>query len=117
MLMKLSIKIKNLNENMSELKKEEVEKELLGIEKLINKILSTDKFLVRKPVEELLIDVSRLKNELNEINKKEFKETMDKIYNKIGEILDQQMMSEIGGAGEYFRNMREASKKRKEQKK
>ena len=115
MLMKLSIKIRNLNDKLSELKKEEVEKELIEIENLINKILSTDKFLVRKPVEELSNNLKSLKNNLFGVNKKEIKVMVKELYNDISDIIDQQMMSEIGGAGEYFRNMREASKKRKEQ--
>ena len=115
MLMKLSIKIRNLNDKLSELKKEEVEKELIEIENLINKILSADKFLVRKPVEELSNNLRSLKNNLFGVNKREIKVMVKELYNDISDIIDQQMMSEIGGAGEYFRNMREASKKKKEQ--
>ncbi len=77
----------------------------------IVKILNAKKILVRPPVEELKSDIKSIKNGLYNLKDEELKNLIKKINGKIDNIIDGQMMAELGGAGIYLRNMRNAAKK------
>jgi len=72
------------------------------------------KYLLRKKAEEILLDLEKLNDNIKIIKKDDVKKQIEIIGDEVDELIDQQMTSEMGGAGEYLRNMREAEKKRKE---
>ena len=114
MLLKLRKDIGELEEKCNKMEKFEVELKLLEFEITLVKILNGNKFLVKPPVEELKRDIKNIKDELYKLKAEELDNLIKKLDIKINKIIDGQMTAEIGGAGIYFRNMREAAKKKGE---
>jgi len=111
-LLKISRDIKRLNKDFDSIDVEEMKTKLIKIENKIRKLLVSKGFLpVKDLVEKLLEKVGKLKNNLGYYDKTVQKQKVEEIWHDIEEIIDQQMFSEIGGAGEYLRNMREAEDK------
>ena len=115
MLMKISRRFKKLNDNFYEIEDREIENELNKTIREFNEMLASNKHLLREAAREILVDIEELKDNINKKKKEEIKTEIENLYGEIAELIDQQMTSEMGGAGEYLRNMREASKKRKEE--
>jgi len=112
-LLKISSDIQRVNKDFDNLNQEELKTNLIDIENKITQILESKGFLpVKDLAEDLLEQVSKLKNNLENYDKLEQKAKIENMKQQIGEIIDQQMFSEIGGAGEYLRNMREAAEKK-----
>lgn len=69
------------------------------------------------PTKDLLIDLleqlRKLKNNLDNYDKPKQKAKIENMKDQIGEIIDQQMFSEIGGAGQYLRNLKNGQKTKK----
>ena len=114
MLMKISRRFKKLNDNFYEIEDREIVNELNKTIREFNEMLASNKHLLREAVREILVDIEGLKDNITKMKKEEIKKEIEKTNDKIAELIDQQMTSEMGGAGEYLRNMREAEKKRKE---
>jgi len=112
MLLKLQRDIKKLNDGYSELERFEIEIKLIQFEETIVRILNAKKFLVRPPVEDLKIEIKNLKDDIYNLEKAQLGEFMNEIEDRIDEIIDIQMMAELGGAGVYRRKVREAEKKK-----
>lgn len=113
--MKIYGRFKRLNNNFYEMEDREIENELNKTIREFNEMLASKKNLLREAVREILVDIEELKDNITKKKKEEIKTEIENLYGEIAELIDQQMTSEIGGTGEYLRNMREASKKRKEE--
>ncbi|KXS47865.1 MAG: Uncharacterized protein AWL62_2366 [Halanaerobium sp. T82-1] len=112
MLLELQKDIAELEKEYKGLETFEIEMKLIEFEMTVIKLLNGKKFLVKPPVEELKCDIRKIKDNLyNE----ELDNSIKKIKDKIDYIIDGQMTAEIGGAGIYFRNMRNAAKKKREE--
>ena len=112
MLLKISSDIKRLNKNFDSIDVLELKTALIEIENKILKTINSKGFLpVEELVKDLLEQVRKLISNLENSDKTENKRKLKNMEDQIGEIIDQQMFSEIGGAGEYLRNMRKAAEK------
>lgn len=111
MLLKLQRDIKELNKDYSEFERYEIEIKLIQFEETIVKILNAKRFLVRPPVEDLKIVIKNFKDNIYNLEEDKLTDFMDEIKDRIDEIIDIQMMAELGGAGIYRRNVKEAEKK------
>ncbi len=114
MLLKLQKDIAKFEKEYKELETFEVELKLIEFEMTVVKLLNGKKFLVKPPVEELKCDIKVIKDKLYNLKAEELDNLIKKIDIKINNIVDGQMTAEIGGAGIYLRNMREAAKKKRE---
>jgi len=112
-LLKISRDIKKLNKEFDSFNEEVLRSSLTEIENKINKALNSKGFLPTKDmVIDLLEQVKELKNNLDNYEKAGQKTKIENMKLQIGEIIDQQMFSEIGGAGQYLKNLREAAEKK-----
>ncbi len=116
MLLELRNDIDKLEKEYKELELFELELKLIEFEMILVKLLNGKKFLVKPPVEALKHDIKSIKDELYNLKPEELDNFIKKIDIKINNIIDGQMTAEIGGAGIYLRNMREAAKKKREKK-
>ena len=114
MLLELRNGIDKLEQEYKELDTFEIELKLIEFEMTVVKLLNGKKFLVKPPVEQLKYDLKIIKNELYDLKEEELADLIKKIDIKINNIVDGQMTAEIGGAGIYFRNMRNAAKKKRQ---
>ena len=105
--------IENLEKNYVEMELFEVEINLIEIEKQIVEILNADGYLVRKPLEELKIQIKDVKDNIYDLDKKDLADLFSEIKDKIYGAIDINMMSGISAAGIYLRNMRNAYKNKK----
>jgi uncharacterized protein YlzI (FlbEa/FlbD family) len=112
MLLTLQTNINKLNKEYSELERYEIEIKLIQFEEVIVRILNAKKFLVRPPVEELKVEIKDIKDKIYDLGKEDLAELMHGIKDKIDDIIDIQMMAELGGAGVYRSNVKKAAKKK-----
>ncbi|SDM86337.1 hypothetical protein SAMN04488599_1291 [Halanaerobium congolense] len=115
MLLELQKDIAELEKEYKGLETFEIEMKLIEFEMIVVKLLNGKKFLVKPPVEELKCDLRSIKDNLYNLKGEELDNSIKKIKDKIDYIIDGQMTAEIGGAGIYFRNMRNAAKKKREE--
>ena len=115
MLLELQKDIAELEKEYKGLETFEIEMKLIEFEMTVIKLLNGKKFLVKPPVEELKHDIKGIKDGLYNLKAEELDKLIKKIDIKINNIVDGQMTAEIGGAGIYFRNMRNAAKKKREE--
>jgi len=112
-LLKIFRDIKKLNKDFEKLNEVELKSSLVEIKNKISTALNSKGFFPTKDlVKDLLDQIRKLLSNLENYDKSEKKRSLKNIKDQIGEIIDQQMFSEIGGAGEYLRNMREAAEKK-----
>ena len=113
MLLKISHDIKRLNKVFDKLNEEKFKSSLIEIKNEINTALNSKGFFPTKDlVKDLLDQIRKLISNLENYDKSEKTRRLKNMEDQIGEIIDQQMFSEIGGAGEYLRNMREVAEKK-----
>jgi|SRR6056297_840396 len=113
MLLKISHDIKRLNKVFDKLNEEKFKSSLIEIKNEINTALNSKGFFpTEELVKDLLDHIRKLISNLENYDKSEKRRSLKNMKDQAGEIIDQQMFSEIGGAGEYLRNMREAAEKK-----
>jgi len=111
-LLKISSDIKRLNKNFDSIDVLELKTALIEIENKILKTINSKGFFPTKNlVKDLLDQIRKLLSNLENYDKSEKTRSLKNMKDQAEEIIDQQMFSEIGGAGEYLRNMREAEEK------
>jgi len=115
MLLELRNNLDKLEKEYEGLETFEIEMKLIDFEMTVVKLLNGKKFLVKPPVEELKSEIKSIKDELYNLKSEELENLIKKLKDKIDYIIDGQMTAEIGGAGIYFRNMRNAAKKKREE--
>ena len=113
MLLKLQRDIKELNKDHSGFGRHEIEIKLIQFEETIVKILNAKRFLVRPPVEDLKIVIKNFKDSIYNLQEDQVAYFIDEIEDQIDEIIDIQMMAELGGAGVYRRNVKKAKNRGK----
>jgi len=112
MLLKISSDIQRLNKDFEKLNEEEFKSSLVEIKNEINTALNSKGFFPTKNlVKDLLDQIRKLLSNLENYDKSEKTRRLNNMKDQIGEIIDQQMFCEIGGAGIYLKNMKEAGEK------
>src|SRR6056297_4224334 len=112
-LLKISSDIKRLNKNFDSIDVLELKTALIEIENKILKTINSKGFFPTKNlVKDLLDQIRKLLSNLENYDKSEKTRRLNNMEDQIGEIIDQQMFSEIGGAGQYLKNLREAAEKK-----